>query len=178
MSRIGRTPIKLPENVEVKRDGQTMRVSGPKGELQFRLPLDIDTEIDEGELRVTRKTDTNKAKAKHGMARSVLHSMVIGVTDGFTRELEIQGVGMRGECSGQTVTLNLGYSHPVKFTVPESVSPSMPSNTRIVLQSCDKHAVGQVAADIRALRPPDAYKGKGIRYVGEEISLKEGKSVG
>lgn len=153
-------------------------VSGPKGTLTFELPAGIDIIEDDSHIRVTRESDNKELKAKHGMTRSVLNNMITGVTDGYKITLEIRGVGYRAQASGQQLNLNIGYSHPVKFEVPETVSLTVPTNTQIILESTDKQVIGQTAAKIRAIRPPDSYKGKGIRYEGEQITLKEGKSVG
>jgi large subunit ribosomal protein L6 len=155
-------------------------ISGPKGELKYTLPECVKLKQEDNELRVVCKTYETDAAARalFGTARSRLNSMVIGVTDGFRKELQIQGVGYRGNCQGQKLVLSLGFSHPVEFTAPANISLSMPDNTRIVVEGIDKQLVGQCAATIRRFRPPDAYKGKGIRYFGEHISLKEGKTVG
>lgn len=178
MSRMGRTPITVPDGVVVEVAVQQVTVTGPKGTLSFTVPEMIAVSQDESKLVVDLKeTEDRNAKAYHGMARSILQGMVTGVSEGFRRELEFQGVGFRGQCKGQKLTLNLGYSHPVEYEVPEGVQVSMPDQTHVVLESIDKQKVGQVAATIRLFRPPDAYKGKGIRYAGEVISLKEGKTV-
>jgi len=180
MSRIGKQPIKLRDKTSVNVSGRTVTVEGPKGKLSFELPACVAVSQQDRKLAVT--CDTFESNAKHralyGMARSMLNNMIIGVSDGFRRQLEIQGVGYRGQCSGKRLTISLGYSHPVEFVVPEGISLAMPDNTHIVIEGIDKQLVGQVAATIRGFRPPDAYKGKGIRYQGEEISLKEGKTVG
>ena len=179
MSRIGRTPIPLSQGVEINRsEERAVTVSGPRGSLSLDLPPGIDIVQEEKELKVTRDNDSKDLKSKHGLIRSLLSNMVHGTTEGYKRTLEIQGVGYRAEASGQTLKLHIGYSHPVEYQVPDEIAVSVENNTQITLDSYDKQAVGQTASKIRALRPPDAYKGKGIRYVGEEVSLKEGKSVG
>jgi len=179
MSRMGRTPITVPDGVVVKVAEQQITVTGPKGTLSYTVLEMIAVSQVESRLVVDLKeTDDRNAKAYHGMTRSLLQGMVTGVSEGFRRELEFQGVGYRGQCKGQKLTLSLGYSHPVEYEVPEGVQVSMPDQTHVVLDSIDKQKVGQVAATIRRFRPPDVYKGKGIRYVGEVISLKEGKTVG
>lgn len=178
MSRIGKTPISLGDKVDVKIEGTRVTVSGPRGSLEYTLPDGISIDVEDTVLVVRRESDTQQARTLHGTARSRLQGMVNGVSEGFRKELQIQGVGYRGQCSGQKMTLNLGYSQPVEYQVPDSVDVNMPNPTTIVLESINKQQVGQVAAVIRGFRPPDAYKGKGIRYAGEQISLKEGKTVG
>lgn len=179
MSRMGRTPITVPDGVSVEVSEHVITVTGPKGTLSFTAPEMITVAQDENRLIFDlEKTEDRNAKAYHGMTRSLVQGMVTGVSEGFRRELEFQGVGYRGQCTGQKLTLNLGYSHPVEYEVPEDVQVSMPNQTHVLLESIYKQKVGQVAATIRRFRPPDAYKGKGIRYVGEQISLKEGKTVG
>jgi large subunit ribosomal protein L6 len=180
MSRIGKQPIELKSQAKVSISGQDVTVAGPKGSLSFALPACVSARQEENMLLVECSSfeKNPKNRALYGMVRSILNNMVQGVTDGFKRQLEIQGVGYRGQCSGKRLILNLGYSHPVEFVAPEGVDISMPDNTHIVVEGIDKQAVGQVAATIRGFRPPDAYKGKGIRYQGEQISLKEGKTVG
>lgn len=178
MSRMGKQPIELTGNVEITIADADVTVKGPKGELSYTLPATISVRQEENKLLVDNSSEERETKADHGLARSLLQGMVTGVTAGFTRELEIQGVGYRGQCKGQQLTLNLGYSNPVEYEVPEGVSVSMPQPTRIVLESIDKQKVGQVAATVRGFRPPDSYKGKGVRYLGEQVSLKEGKTVG
>ena len=178
MSRMGKKPIELDGKAEIRVAGSDVTVTGPKGELSLTLPATITVRQEEKRLLVENSSDVRETKANHGLARSLLQGMVTGVTTGFTRELEIQGVGYRGQCKGQQLTLNLGYSNPVEYDVPEGVSVSMPAPTRIVFESIDKQKVGQVAATVRGFRPPDSYKGKGVRYLGEQVSLKEGKTVG
>ncbi len=177
MSRMGKMPIKIVDKVKVEIAGSTVTVAGPKGSLAFVVPAPISVALADGVLTVTRKGENRDAKAKHGMVRSILQSHVIGVSEGFKRTLEIQGVGYRGQLSGRKLTLNLGYSNPVEYEIPAGVQASMPDQTHIVLEGVDKQVVGQIAANIRSFRAPDAYKGKGIRYAGEQISLKEGKTV-
>jgi len=177
MSRIGKRPISL-DGATVEVQGRTVTVSGPKGKLSWTLPEGIGVRVEESRLIVERHDDSRQGAANHGLARSLLQGMVIGVTRGFRKELEIQGVGYRGQCSNNKLTLSLGFSHPVEYTAPEGVTLSMPNQNLIVVEGIDKQKVGQVAATIRSFRPPDAYKGKGIRYVGEQVTLKEGKTVG
>jgi len=180
MSRIGKKPVELGDGVKVEVSGPDVTVTGPKGSLSYTLPARVSVRQDGRTLVVecAGAAQTRELKARHGLVRSLLQSMSIGVTAGFRRALEFQGVGYRGQLDGRKLTLQLGFSHPVVYDIPEGVDISMPDATHVVLESMDKQLVGQVAATIRGFRPPDAYKGKGIRYVGEQISLKEGKSVG
>ncbi len=184
MSRMGKQPIECDDRVKVEVADNQIIVTGPKGSLTQVIPDFISVRQEEKKLIVecnpefSRAKDVREAKAKHGLCRSLLQGMVTGVSTGFRRQLEIQGVGYRGQCAGQHLTLTLGYSHSVEYDVSEGVEVTMPKPTIIVLESIDKQLVGQTAATIRGFRPPDAYKGKGIRYAGEQISLKEGKTVG
>ncbi len=178
MSRMGKQAIVLDDSVKVETSKDGVTVTGPKGALKRDIPDFITLRTEEKALVVECADETRKGKAQHGLYRSLLQGMVTGVSTGFQRQLEFQGVGYRGQCKGQHLTLNLGYSHPVEYDVPEGVSVAMPDPTHIVLDGIDKQLVGQTAATIRRFRPPDSYKGKGIRYAGEQISLKEGKTVG
>lgn len=177
MSRMGKMPIQVSDKVKIEIADDKVTVTGPRGALDFTVPSPISVACDDGVLTVSRDGETRDAKAKHGMVRSILQNHVVGVSEGFKRVLEIQGVGYRGQLKGSHLTLNLGYSNPVEYDVPEGVDASMPDQTHIVLESNDKQLVGQIAANIRGFRPPDAYKGKGVRYEGEQVSLKEGKTV-
>ena len=179
MSRIGKKAIAIDSRVKIEQSGQSLTVSGPKGELSYVLPQGIELERDEASLKLLCPGFESNAKQKalYGLARSLVQNMVIGVTQGFKKELQIVGVGYRGQCQNNVISLNLGYSHSVQFPAPDGITLTMPENTRIIVEGIDKQVVGQTAAVIRGFRPPDAYKGKGIRYVGEQISLKEGKSV-
>lgn len=177
MSRMGNKPVELDKSVKVDMSGSDITVSGPKGSLSYTVPEVITVNLEDNRLLIARERDTRDARAKHGLVRSLLQGMVTGVSNGFKKQLEFQGVGYRGQLQGRKLTLNLGYSNPVEYIVPEGVDVSMPDQTHIVIEGCDKQQVGQIAATIRRFRAPDAYKGKGIRYVGEQISLKEGKTV-
>lgn len=178
MSRMGNQPVPVDDRVKVNIDDATVTVTGPKGTLDFTVPFPISVALKDTQIIVTRKGEHRDAKSKHGMVRSMLNGMIVGVTDGFKKQLEFQGVGYRGQLKDAShLTLNLGYSNPVEYDAPEGVTVSMPDATHITIEGIDKQLVGQVAATIRGFRPPDAYKGKGIRYVGEQISLKEGKTV-
>ncbi len=175
MSRMGNKPIDIPAGVKLEQNGQEVTVSGPKGKLSWSLPEGITMEQNEGKLHVKRDGDTKQLKMLHGTARSLLNSMAVGVSTGFTINLELVGVGYRASVAGQKMTFNLGYSNPVEYVVPDGVTVKMPDQTHISLESIDKQLVGQVAAIIRGFRVPDSYHGKGVRYAGEQLSLKEGK---
>ncbi|MCQ2403625.1 MAG: 50S ribosomal protein L6 [Lentisphaeria bacterium] len=179
MSRMGNKPIALDPKVKVEIKDGMATVTGPKGTLKQALPGDVLVEISEDGklLHVKRESDARQTKMNHGLVRSLLNNMVTGVTTGFTIELELVGVGYRAAVKGQELTLNLGYSNPRIYNAPESVKVTCKDQTHIVLESIDKQAVGQAAASIRSNRVPDAYHGKGVRYAGEQLSLKEGKKV-
>ena len=175
MSRIGRKPINVPDGVEVDVAPGRVTVKGPKGELVQVIDTDMSLEREDGVLTVTRPTDRGDHRALHGLTRSLISNMVEGVTDGFEKRLEIQGVGYRASLSGKTLNLSLGFSHPVAIEAPAGIEFEVPSATEIVVRGIDKQLVGQVAADIRKRRPPEPYKGKGIRYRGENVMRKVGK---
>jgi large subunit ribosomal protein L6 len=175
MSRIGRQPIPVPAGVTVAIDPERVTVNGPKGELTERVPRDITVEQVDGELRVTRPTDRGEHRALHGLTRSLVANMVTGVTDGFEKRLEIQGVGYRAALRGRDLELALGYSHPVSIKAPDGIEFEVPQPTRIVVRGASKQRVGELAAYIRKQRKPEPYKGKGIRYEGEYVPRKVGK---
>jgi large subunit ribosomal protein L6 len=175
MSRIGRTPIPLPEGVSVEISGQKVTVAGPKGELRHTVVEPIRVRESDGTLVVTRPTDRGPHRALHGLSRTLVANMVQGVSDGFERRLEIVGVGYRAQARGASLELAVGFSHPVTIEPPEGIQFEVPAPTQVVVRGIDKQAVGQVAAQIRAVRPPEPYKGKGIRYVGEVVRRKVGK---
>jgi len=175
MSRIGRLPIQVPDGVEVNVDGALVRVKGPKGELSQAVSPDLSFEREDSTLRVTRPTDRPEHRALHGLTRSLVFNMVEGVTNGFEKRLEIQGVGYRAQLKGNTLELALGFSHPVRVEAPAGIDFEVPVPTQIVVRGIDKQAVGEVAARIRKLRPPEPYKGKGVRYAGEYVARKVGK---
>ena len=175
MSRIGRTPIPLPEGVSVDISGQKVTVAGPKGELRHTVVEPIRVSESDGTLVVTRPTDRGPHRALHGLSRTLVANMVQGVSAGFERRLEIQGVGYRAQLRGTSLELAVGFSHPVTIEPPEGIQFEVPTPTQVVVRGIDKQAVGQVAAQIRAVRPPEPYKGKGIRYVGEIVRRKVGK---
>ena len=175
MSRIGRKPITVPDGVEVDVGSGRVSVKGPKGELAQDVSADMKIEQEDGNVTVARPTDRGEHRALHGLTRSLIANMVEGVTDGFEKRLEIQGVGYRAALRGSTLELSLGFSHPVSIEAPEGIEFEVPQPTEIVVRGIDKQQVGQVAADIRKRRPPEPYKGKGIRYRGEQVTRKVGK---
>lgn len=178
MSRIGKMPIPMPKGVEVKLDGTHLTVKGPKGELALDVNEEMKVTIDDEQIVVERPSDASKHKALHGLTRSLIANMVEGCTEGFKKTLEIQGVGYRADAKGSTLNLQLGFSHPIDFEAPEGINIQTPDQTTIVIEGADKQAVGQAAAVIRGYRPPEPYKGKGIRYQGEHVRRKAGKTAG
>jgi large subunit ribosomal protein L6 len=175
MSRIGRKPIPVPAGVTVSIEPELVRVNGPKGELTERIPRDIAVEQDGEQLLVKRPTDRGEHRALHGLTRSLVANMVEGVTNGFEKRLEIQGVGYRAQLKGRDLELALGYSHPVPVKAPDGIEFEVPQPTRVVIRGISKQQVGEIAAVIRKQRPPEPYKGKGIRYEGEYVPRKVGK---
>ncbi len=176
MSRIGRLPIALPQGVEIDQQGRTLRVKGPLGQLQREIHPEMKLERSDGELRVVRPSDEPHHRALHGLTRTLVNNMVTGVTSGFTKGLEISGVGYRAQLQGEKLVLALGYSHPVEMTPPAGIEFRVETPTRLAVFGADKELVGQVAARIRSKRKPEPYKGKGIRYAGEQILRKAGKA--
>lgn len=175
MSRIGKKPVTIPSGVTATLDGQQVSVKGPKGELQHVLVDDVLAKLEDGALSVSPRDDSKRARAMWGMSRTLVANLVAGVTDGFSKKLEIVGVGYRAAVQGRTLQLQLGYSHEVAYAIPEGVEIQCPKPTEVVISGIDKQKVGQVAAEIRRYRPPEPYKGKGVRYEGEYIFRKEGK---
>jgi len=178
MSRIGKMPIPMPKGIEVKLDGAHLTVKGPKGELALDVIPEMTVSVEDEQIVVERPSDASKHKALHGLTRSLIANMVEGCAQGFRKTLEIQGVGYRADMKGSTLNLQLGFSHPIDFQPPEGVSIQTPDQTTIVIEGADKQAVGQAAAVIRGYRPPEPYKGKGIRYQGEHVRRKAGKTAG
>lgn len=178
MSRIGRKPIAVPSGVKVNLRKSLVEIEGGKGKLSWDVPDGIEAKVEDGQILIERQSDEKKIKALHGLTRSIISNMVTGVSDGFARTMEIVGVGYRVEASGsKALKFNLGYSNPVEFSLPEGVSAEVEERgTRLILRGIDKQVLGQAAARIRELRPPDAYKGKGIRYSYEKLKLKPGKA--
>ena len=177
MSRIGKQPISIPAKVKVAVAQGQVKVEGPKGHLVFTLPLKTSLEIKGDSLLVSRADDTAQSKALHGLARAIVNNMVHGVSDGFTKQLEIQGVGFKAAVQGKVLNLSLGYSHPINYPIPDQIKVTVDENTKIRVEGPDRQVVGRVAAEIRAYYPPEPYKGKGVRYAGEQVRRKEGKTV-
>jgi large subunit ribosomal protein L6 len=177
MSRIGKLPVSIPDGVTITvEDGNVVTVKGPKGTLTEKLSSEMQIEQDAGVLTVKRPGDDKRLRALHGLTRSLINNMVIGTTQGYEKKLAIVGVGYRAQLQGTQLVLNVGYSHPVNFPAPDGVSFEVPAPTKITVKGIDKQKVGQTAADIRAVRPPEPYKGKGIRYENETVRRKEGKT--
>lgn len=176
MSRIGKIPIELPEEVNLEVSGRSVIVTGPKGTLRQDLPKEIGVEVKDNKVKIIPKGDSKKTRALHGTLRALIANMIKGVTDGWSKTLELVGIGYKAELNGNTLILSLGYSHPVKFNKPEGIEFKA-EKTRITISGIDKELVGQVAADIRAARPPEPYKGKGIKYQDEIIRRKPGKAA-
>ena len=176
MSRIGNKPVVIPAGVTIDLKDNTVTVKGPKGELSYTFNQNITLVQNEGEVVFTRPDDSKENKTIHGRTRAVFNNVVVGVTEGFQRELELIGVGYRAQLQGKKLVLNVGYSHPVEFTPEEGIEIEVPSNTKVIVKGYDKQKVGELAANIRGVRPPEPYKGKGIRYVNEFVRRKEGKT--
>ncbi|HET57945.1 MAG TPA: 50S ribosomal protein L6 [Deltaproteobacteria bacterium] len=178
MSRIGKEPIPIPEKVAVAVENGLVKVEGPKGALERPLPRDVDITIDDGKINVARRADNRRGRAFQGLARTLLFNMVQGVSKGYEKRLEIVGVGYRGEIEGSTLKLLLGFSKPVEYPVPDGITVSIEKQVGVTISGIDKEMVGRVASEIRALKKPEPYKGKGIRYAGEAVRRKVGKSAG
>ena len=176
MSRIGRKPVVVPAGVEVTVNGNVVTVKGPKGQLSQEISKNMTVEVKEGEVLVTRPSDNREDRSQHGLARTLINNMIIGVTAGYEKKMQMVGVGYKAEKKGNTLVMNLGYSHPVEMVDPEGITTEVPSATEIVVKGMDKALVGNYAANIRAWRKPEPYKGKGIKYVDEVIRRKEGKT--
>ena len=177
MSRIGKQPIAIPPKVKVEVKGQKVSVEGPKGKLQFDLPRHTSLKVEGGNVLVSRQGDDAQARALHGLSRALVNNMVKGVSEGFVKKLEIQGVGFKAAVQGKTVNMTLGYSHPINYPIPDQIKVVVEENTKITIEGPDKQVVGQVASELRSFYPPEPYKGKGVRYVGEHVTRKEGKTV-
>ncbi|MGB5439911.1 MAG: 50S ribosomal protein L6 [Gammaproteobacteria bacterium] len=175
MSRIANNPVQVPSSADIKLDGQQLTISGPKGKLEHCIHGLVEMKREENELLFRALDESKAANALAGTTRSLVQNMIIGVVDGFEKKLELTGVGYRAQAKGKTINLTLGFSHPIDYTLPENITAETPSQTEIVIKGFDKQKVGQVAAEIRAFRPPEPYKGKGVRYAGEEIVRKEAK---
>src|SRR6266705_3439727 len=177
MSRIGKQPIVIPPKVKVEVKGQQVSVEGPKGKLNWELPRRTSLKVDKDKVLISRQGEDAQAKALHGLSRSLVNNMVKGVSEGFVKRLEIQGVGFKAAVQGKNVSLSLGYSHPLNYPIPDQVKVTVEENTKLTIEGPDKQVIGQVAAEIRAYYLPEPYKGKGVRYVGEKVERKEGKTV-
>ena len=177
MSRIGKQPVLIPAGVKVSIKERLVAIEGPKGRLELSLPDLTNVKVEADQLLVTRQGDDARAKAMHGLGRALLNNMVKGVTQGYVKKLEIQGVGFKAAVAGNIVNMSLGYSHPINYPLPAQVKVTVEENTKITVEGPNKQSVGQVAADLRAFYPPEPYKGKGVRFVGEHVKRKEGKTV-
>ena len=178
MSRIGNKAVEIPDKVKVNIDNDGgVAVEGPKGKLNWKLPPAISAKIDNNRVMVARSAETRSVKALHGLSRALVHNMVQGVSEGFKKNLEIEGVGFKAAVQGSNLNLSLGFSHPVLFPIPDGIKITIADQTKLMIEGVDKKLVGQVAADIRRFYPPEPYKGKGVRYTGEQIRRKEGKTV-
>jgi large subunit ribosomal protein L6 len=178
MSRIGKMPVEVPKGVDVALKGRTFSAKGPKGELSLEIHPEIEVKVEGATVKVHRPSDQPRHKALHGLVRSLVANMVMGVDEGFSKTLEIIGVGYRADPSGDGLRILVGYSHPIDYPAPEGVTLECPNQTTIVVSGADKQKVGQAAAEIRSFRPPEPYKGKGIRYRGEQVRRKAGKTAG
>jgi len=177
MSRIGKIPVAIPAGIKVAVKAGQVQVEGPKGKLNMTLPARTSAKVEDGKVLVSREGEDAQAKAMHGLGRALINNMIKGVTQGYVKKLEIQGVGFKAAVQGNAVSMTLGYSHPINYPLPPQVKVTVDENTKITVEGPDKQAVGQVAADLRAFYPPEPYKGKGVRYAGEHVKRKEGKTV-
>ena len=177
MSRIGKQPIAIPPKVKVEVKGQKVFVEGPKGKLDWELPRRTSLKVENGNVVVSREGDDADAKALHGLSRALVNNMVRGVSEGFIKKLEIQGVGFKAAVAGSNVNMTLGYSHPIVYAIPAQIKVTVEENTKITIEGPDRQVVGQVAAELRSFYPPEPYKGKGVRYSDERVIRKEGKTV-
>ena len=177
MSRIGNKHIEIPAGVTIEQNGNTIVVKGPKGQLEYTYNADLTVEVNGTELVVTRPTDSKEHRSLHGTTRAIINNMVAGVNNGFEKVLEINGTGYRAQLQGKTLVVNAGYSHPVNLEIPEGLTVTVPNPTEVHVAGCDKQLVGQFAANVRIIRKPEPYKGKGIRYQGEYVRRKEGKKA-
>ncbi len=178
MSRIGNKAVEIPAKVKVNVDGSgKVAVEGPKGKLNWTLPKSIKANVADNQVSLVRDAETRSVKALHGLSRALINNMVVGVSEGFSKKLEIEGVGFKAAVQGSNLNLSLGFSHPILFPIPKDIKIIVTENTKISIEGADKKTVGQVAADIRGYYPPEPYKGKGVRYAGEQVRRKEGKTV-
>jgi large subunit ribosomal protein L6 len=177
MSRIGKQPIAIPPKVKVEVKGQNVSIEGPKGKLNWQLPRHTSIKLENNRLLVSREGESDQVKALHGLSRALVNNMVRGVSEGFVKKLEIQGVGFKAAVQGKSVNLSLGYSHPINYSIPDQIKVTVEENTKLTIEGPDRQVVGQVAAEIRSFYPPEPYKGKGVRYSDERVLRKEGKTV-
>jgi len=177
MSRIGKAPVPIPAKVKVEVKAGQIFAEGPKGKLDMKLPPKTAAEVKEGKVYVTRSGESAEAKALHGLGRALINNLVLGVSEGFSKKLEIHGVGFKAAVVGKKLSLNLGYSHPVDVTIPDTIKVVVEENTKLTIEGVNKQLVGEIASQIRSFYPPEPYKGKGVRYAGEQIVRKEGKTV-
>lgn len=177
MSRIGKTPVAIPAKVKVTVTGARVAAEGPKGKLELALPRFTSAQVDGASVKISRASETAEARAMHGLARALVNNMVRGVSEGFQKKLEIQGVGFKAALQGNVVNLSLGYSHPINYPVPAGIKVAVEDSTKLTIDGADKELVGRVASEIRSYYPPEPYKGKGVRYAGEKVVRKEGKTV-
>jgi large subunit ribosomal protein L6 len=177
MSRIGKQPIAIPAKVKVEVKGQKVLVEGPKGKLNWELPSRTSVKVEGTTINVSRAGEDAQSRALHGLSRALINNMVKGVSDGFVKKLEINGVGFKAAVAGKTITMNLGYSHPIIYDIPEQIKVTVDENTKITIEGPDKQLVGKVASELRSYYPPEPYKGKGVKYSDEKIIRKEGKTV-
>ena len=177
MSRIGKTPVTIPPKVKVEVKDRKISVEGPKGKLDWTVPRRTTVKVENNEVLVARQSDDPEAKALHGLSRALINNMVKGVAEGYVKKLEIQGVGFKAAVSGKNITLNLGYSHPIVYPIPDQIKVTVDENTKITVEGPSKEIVGLVASEIRSYYPPEPYKGKGVRYSDEQVKRKEGKTV-
>ncbi len=177
MSRLGKVPLVLPKEIKATVQASSVLLEGPKGKMTLDIPYGIKVELNDGVLTVTRGSDTKQNRANHGTVRAHLKNMVTGLIKGHKKELEIQGVGFRAQLQGKKISFTLGFSHPVEFEIPQGITAQVPSQTSIIIEGVDRGLVGRIASEIRAIKPPEPYKGKGIRYINEKVRRKQGKSV-
>jgi large subunit ribosomal protein L6 len=177
MSRVGKAPVVIPAQVKVEVSGRKVSAEGPKGKLALELPQYTSAKVEDGKVLVQREGESSKARAMHGLGRALVNNVVQGVSQGFVKKLEIHGVGFKAAVQGRTVTMNLGYSHPITYDLPENVTVKVEENTKVTIEGPDKWAVGLVASELRSFYPPEPYKGKGVRYADERVERKEGKTV-
>ena len=177
MSRIGKQPVPIPAKVKIEIKGQRIQVEGPKGKLSLNLPARTLAKVDGGNVLVSRLGEDAQARALHGLSRALINNMVKGVSDGFSKKLEINGVGFKAAVAGKVITMNLGFSHPINYDIPDQIKVTVEENTKVLIEGPDKQLVGKVAAELRSYYPPEPYKGKGVKYSDEHIERKEGKTV-